>query len=40
MSLMFNYKARDLSGQIVCGQIKCGSPGAVAAILRKKTAMR
>ncbi len=36
MSLMFNYKARDLSGQIVCGQIKCGSPGAVAAILRKK----
>lgn len=36
MSLVFNYKARDLSGQIVCGQIKCGSQSAVAAILREK----
>lgn len=36
MPQVFSYKARNLSGQMVCGKIKCSGPGAVAALLREK----
>ncbi len=36
MPQLFSYKARNLSGQMVCGKVKCDSPGAVAALLREK----
>ncbi|MDD4335043.1 MAG: type II secretion system F family protein [Desulfotomaculaceae bacterium] len=36
MPQVFSYKARNLSGQMVCGKVKSSSPGAVATILREK----
>ncbi|MDD2554422.1 MAG: type II secretion system F family protein [Desulfotomaculaceae bacterium] len=36
MPQVFTYKARNLSGQMVCGKIQSSSPGAVAALLREK----
>ncbi len=36
MPQVFYYKARDLSGRLVCGKAECSSPGGVAALLRER----
>lgn len=32
----FRYKARNLSGRLISGKVRCDSPGGVAALLREK----
>lgn len=36
MPQVFNYKARNLSGKLVCGKVESNSPGGVAAFLRER----
>lgn len=36
MPQVFYYKARDLSGRLVCGKAESSSPGGVAALLRER----
>ncbi|MFX4261639.1 type II secretion system F family protein [Pelotomaculum propionicicum] len=36
MNQVFNYKARNLSGKLVCGKVESSSPGGVASLLREK----
>lgn len=36
MPQIFRYKARNLSGRLISGKVRCESPGGVAALLREK----
>ncbi len=36
MPQIFRYKARNLSGKLISGKVRCDSPGGVAALLREK----
>lgn len=36
MPQIFRYKARNLSGRLISGKVRCDSPGGVASILREK----
>ncbi len=36
MPQIFRYKARNMSGKLISGKVRCDSPGGVAALLREK----